>query len=338
MAGATSDPRLGSNLLATFFLQTTMDLVLLLQRVFDALFNSAIYSSLALALVIIFRSTGLLNFAQGEMATFTAYIAFVLLAGPQPRLTGGGLAGLVPGVPFTVPLAIVGAVLCGMAVGAATERVLIRPLGGASDLALVNITIGLLLATNSLMAQWWGTGPRIFPAIFPSGAGQHFTILGARLRYSTIGVWIVLLSVLILLILLLRHTRVGLAFRAVSISPSNAELVGVRVGPTLMYGWAMASGFGALAACLSANSVLLEPNMMLRVLVYAFAAATLGGLDSPKGALVGGLIIGLSQTLIPAYVPFIGFELSVLPALLAMVLILLIRPAGLYGTNRIERV
>ena len=135
MAGATSDPRLGSNLLATFFLQTTMDLVLLLQRVFDALFNSAIYSSLALALVIIFRSTGLLNFAQGEMATFTAYIAFVLLAGPQPRLTGGGLAGLVPGVPFTVPLAIVGAVLCGMAVGAATERVLIRPLG----LSLIHI-------------------------------------------------------------------------------------------------------------------------------------------------------------------------------------------------------
>tara|TARA_Y100000758_G_scaffold85082_1_gene57763 strand:+ start:125 stop:442 length:318 start_codon:yes stop_codon:yes gene_type:complete len=105
-----------------------------------------------------------------------------------------------------------------------------------------------------------------------------------------------------------------------------------------MYGWALASGFGALAACLSANSVLLEPNMMLRVLVYAFAAATLGGLDSPKGALVGGCIIGLSQTLIPAYVPFIGFELSVLPALIAMVAILLVRPAGLYGTKRIERV
>ena len=140
-----------------------MDYVLLLQRIFDALFNSAIYSSLALALVIIFRSTGLLNFAQGEMATFTAYIAFVLLSGPQPRLTGGGLAGLIPGVPFSIPLAIAGAVICGMLVGAATERALIRPLGGASDLALVNITIGLLLATNSLMAQWWGTGPRFFP-------------------------------------------------------------------------------------------------------------------------------------------------------------------------------
>jgi branched-chain amino acid transport system permease protein len=315
-----------------------MDLVLLLQRIFDALFNSAIYSSLALALVIIFRSTGLLNFAQGEMATFTAYIAFVFLSGPQPRLTGGGLAGLVPGVPFPIPLAIIGAVICGMAGGAVTERALIRPLGRAPDLALVNITIGILLATNSLMAQWWGTGPRMFPAVFPSGAGQNFTILGARLRYSTIGVWAVLLTVLVLLVLLLRHTRTGLAFRAVSISRSSAELVGVRVGPTLMYGWALASGFGALAACLSANSVLLEPNMMLRVLVYAFAAATLGGLDSPKGALVGGCIIGLSQTLIPAYVPFIGFELSVLPALIAMVAILLVRPAGLYGTKRIERV
>ena len=315
-----------------------MDLVLLLQRIFDALFNSAIYSSLALALVIIFRSTGLLNFAQGEMATFTAYIAFVFLSGPQPRLTGGGLAGLVPGVPFPIPLAIIGAVIFGMAGGAVTERALIRPLGRAPDLALVNITIGILLATNSLMAQWWGTGPRMFPAVFPSGAGQNFTIRGARLRYSTIGVWAVLLAVLVLLVLLLRHTRTGLAFRAVSISRSSAELVGVRVGPTLMYGWALASGFGALAACLSANSVLLEPNMMLRVLVYAFAAATLGGLDSPKGALVGGLIIGLSQTLIPAYVPFIGFELSVLPALIAMVAILLVRPAGLYGTKRIERV
>ncbi len=315
-----------------------MDLVLLLQRIFDALFNSAIYSSLALALVIIFRSTGLLNFAQGEMATFTAYIAFVLLSGPQPRLTGGGLAGLVPGVPFPIPLAIIGAVVCGMVGGAVTERALIRPLARAPDLALVNITIGVLLLTNSLMGQWWGTGPRVFPAVFPSGAGQNFTILGARLRYSTIGVWAVLLAVLVLLILLLRQTRTGLAFRAVSISHANAELVGVRVGTTLMYGWALASGFGALAACLSANSVLLEPNMMLRVLVYAFAAATLGGLDSPKGALIGGLIIGLSQTLIPAYVPFIGFELSVLPALLAMVAILLVRPAGLYGTKRIERV
>ena len=315
-----------------------MDYVLLLQRIFDALFNSAIYSSLALALVIIFRATGLLNFAQGEMATFSGYIAFVFLVGPQPRLKGGGLAGLIPGVPLSVPLAVMGAVVAGMAVGAATEKVLIRPLRNAPELSLVNVSIGLLLVINSLMAQWWGTGPRVFPALFPTGAGQNFDIFGARLRYSTIGVWALLFVVLICLIFLLKRTRIGLAFRAVSINQTNSELVGIPVGRILMYGWALAAGFGALAACISANSVLLEPSMMLRVLVYAFAAATLGGLDSPKGALVGGVIVGLSQTLIPAYVPFIGFELSVLPVLIAMTAVLLVRPAGLYGTKRIERV
>lgn len=315
-----------------------MDFELLLQRIFDALFNSAIYSSLALALVIIFRATGLLNFAQGEMATFAAYVAFVLLNGPTPRLTGGGLAGIIPGVPMSAPFAIIGAVLFGMAAGAATERALIRPLREAPELAMVNVTIGMLLALNSLMGQWWGTGGRFFPAVFPTGPGQHFEILGARLRYNTIGVWLTLLVLLALLAFMLQRTRAGLAFRAVSIDRTSSELNGIRVGRTLMYGWALASALGALAATMSANIVFLEPNMMLRVLVFSFAAATLGGLDSPKGALVGGVIIGLSQTLIPAYVPFIGFELSVLPALLVMTAVLLVRPAGLFGTRRIERV
>ena len=313
------------------------DWPLLLQRIFDALFNSAIYSSLALALVIIFRSTGLLNFAQGEMATFSAYIAFVLLAGAAPGVTGGGLASWI-GAPLVTPLAIGGAVVIGIAAGAATERVLIRPLRRAPELALVNVTIGILLALNSLMGQWWGTGPRVFPPFFPSDPGDHFDIAGARLRFSTVGAWLVLFALLTVLALLLRYTRAGLAFRAVSIDSESAALNGIRVGPTLMYGWALAAGLGAIAANMSANSVLLEPTMMVRVLVYAFAAATLGGLDSPKGALVGGVVIGLSQTLIPAYVPFIGFELSVLPALVAMVAVLIVRPAGLFGTQRIERV
>ena len=314
-----------------------MDLALLLQRVFDALFNSAIYSSLALALVIIFRSTGLLNFAQGEMATFSAYIAFVLLAGAVPGVTGGGLASWL-GAPLATPLAIGAAVAVGIAVGAATERVLIRPLRDAPELALVNVTIGILLALNSLMGQWWGTGPRVFPPFFPSAPGDHFEVAGARLRFSTVGAWLVLFALLALLALLLRFTKSGLAFRAVSIDPESAALNGIRVGPTLMHGWALAAGLGAIAANMSANSVLLEPTMMVRVLVYAFAAATLGGLDSPKGALIGGVVVGLSQTLIPAYVPFIGFELSVLPALVAMVAVLIVRPAGLFGTQRIERV
>ena len=315
-----------------------MDWVLLLQRIFDALLNGAIYSSLALALVIIYRSTGLLNFAQGEMATFSAYVAFVLLVGPVPGLKGGGIAGIIPGVPLAVPLALIAAVLFGTLAGAATERVLIQPLRDAPELSMVNVTIGLLLGINALTAALWGSGPRVFPAVFPSGSDDFIGIGGARLRFSTIGTWLVLGVLLTLLLLLIQRTKIGLAFRAVSSDKHSAELQGIRVNRTLTYGWALAATLGATAAVFSANTVLLEPNLMLRVLVYAFAAATLGGLDSPKGALIGGIIVGLSQTLIPAYVPFIGNELSVVPPLLAMMLVLFIRPAGLFGTVRLERV
>ncbi len=315
-----------------------MDWALLLQRIFDALLNGAIYSSLALALVIIYRSTGLLNFAQGEMATFSAYVAFVLLTGPVPGLKGGGIAGWLPGVPWSVPLALGAAVLFGSLAGAVTERALIQPLRDAPQLSMVNVTIGLLLGINALTAAFWGTGPRVFPAIFPSDADNFLAIGGARLRYSTVGTWLTLGVMLVLLVLLLQRTRIGLAFRAVSSNRYNAELLGINASRTLTYGWALAATLGATAASLSANTVLLEPNLMLRVLVYSFAAATLGGLDSPKGALIGGVIVGLSETLIPAYVPFIGFELSVLPPLLAMVAVLIVRPSGLFSKAKPERV
>jgi branched-chain amino acid transport system permease protein len=315
-----------------------MDTALLLQRIFDALFNSAIYSSLALSLVIVFRSTGMLNFAQGEMATFSGFVAYLLLLGPRPGLKGSGVAGWIPGVPWPIPAAIIGSVVFGMVAGAVTERTLIRRFERAPEMALVNITIGLFITINALMLQWYGSNGRFFPAVFPSGPGDYVGIGGARLRYATIGVWVTLLILMALLVILMQRTKAGLAFRAISINRSAAELNGIPVERTLMYGWALAGGLGALAAGLSANSVLLEANTMVRVLVFAFAAATLGGLDSPKGAVVGGLIIGLSQTLVPAYVPFIGSQLSVLPAVLAMVIVLLVKPSGLFGTKRIERV
>lgn len=315
-----------------------MDWELLLQRLFDAMFNAAIYSSLALALVIIYRSTGLLNFAQGELATFAAFVAFLFFNGKVPGLTGGELAASFPGVPWPIWLAVMAAVLFGMAAGAVTERVLMRPLEGAPDLAVVNVTIGLLIAVNAASREWWGTGGRFFPAMFPSEGDDFLGVGGARLRYTTIGAWLTLAVLVGLLGLLVQKTKAGLAFQAVSISRESAELNGIRVGRTLMFGWALAAGMGAVAATMSANVVLLDANMMLRVLVFAFAAATLGGLDSPKGAIVGGIIIGLTQTLVPAYVPGIGFELSLLPPLLIMVLVLLVRPQGLFGTRPVERV
>jgi branched-chain amino acid transport system permease protein len=315
-----------------------VDLTLLLQRLFDAVFNGGIYASLALALVIIYRATGRFNFAQGEMATFAAFVSFLLLTGPRPFLRGGSVVGLIPGVPWPIPLAVLGAVLFGIVSGAATERILIRRLERKPDIASVNVTIGLLLTLNALTAELWGTGGRFFPAVFPAGPDDHLLIGGARLRFTSIGVWLTLLILVLLLVLLMQRTKPGLAFRAMSTNRASAELHGINIGRTLAAGWALAAGIGALAATLSANSVLLEPSMMLRVLIFSLAAATLGGLDSPKGAVVGGMIVALSQTLVPAYVPFVGNELSLLPAVIMMLLVLLIRPAGLFGTEQVERV
>lgn len=302
------------------------------------MFNGAIYASLAIALVVIYRATGMLNFAQGELATFSAYVGFLLLSPAGVAVTGGALVGILPGLPWPVPLAIAGAIVFGTTAGALTERLLIRPLEGRPDISLVNVTIGMLIAINALTVEFWGVRARTFPSPFPAESNDYFSIGGARLRYESIGVWLTLLVVLAGLGLFLHRTKIGLAFRGVTGNRMSAELVGIRVGRTLMVGWAVAAGLGALAATLVADVVLLEPFMMIRLLIFSFAAATIGGLDSPKGALVGGVVVAMTQTLVPGYVPFISTELSLLPPLLVMAGVLLVRPTGLFGTKRVERV
>ena len=311
---------------------------LLLQRIFDALFNGAIYASLAIALVTIYRATGLLNFAQGELATFSGYVGFLLLTPSTAGIAGAGLVGLLPGLPWPVPLAIAGAVVFGTVAGALTERLLIRPLEGRPDISVVNVTIGLLIAINALTVQFWGTRPRQFPSPFPSEVDDFLTIAGARLRYESIGVWLTLLALLLLLGLFLHRTKIGLAFRGITGNRSSAQLCGISVGRTLMFGWAIAAAIGALAATLVADIILLEPFMMIRLLIFSFAAATIGGLDSPLGALVGGVVVAMAQTLVPGYVPFISTDLSLLPPLVVMGIVLLVQPTGLFGTKRVERV
>ena len=147
-----------------------------------------------------------------------------------------------------------------------------------------------------------------------------------------------MILVLVVLTLGLRMTRLGLAFRAVSSNADSSALVGIHVGRVVTVAWALAGAIGGLAACLVAPTVLLEPGMMVRVLVFAMVAATLGGLDSPIGALVGGIVIGVAQTMVSGYVPFIGSKLSLPGALIVMVVVLLFRPTGLFGSKRIERV
>lgn len=312
---------------------------LFLQRIFDGLFNGAIYASLAVAIVITFRTTGILNFAQGELATLSAYIALLLISPGEASLGGSGLVDdFVPGVPWPVPVAIAAAVLFGMGVGALSERIFVRPLGSAGDLAVVNVTIGLLIVINALTIELFGLRGYLFESPFPTGFDDHLELGGARLRFETIGVWATLLVAMFLLVLMLRRTRIGLAFRAATTNPASAMLCGISIARTRLLGWAIAGGLGALAATLVAHSVVLEPFMMLRLLVFSFAAATLGGLDSPGGAVVGGVLIGLAQSLVPGYVGFIGTELSLVPALAVMLVVLLLRPAGLFGTRKVSRV
>lgn len=296
---------------------------LLLQRVFDGLANGAIYGALALALVMIFRSTGLVNFAQGEMAMLSTFIALYFTQQDVP-----------------VWLCILLGAAFGFVLGAVIERTLIRPLHdkGGGELSIVIVTLGLFLGINALAGYIWEFDPRTFPSPFPSAREDFLEIGGARLRYATLGTLLTIMVVSLLLYLLLRRTKVGLAIRAVASNTESSQLVGINVGRTLMFGWGLAAAIGAVAGALIAPRVFLTPNMMFGVLVYGFAAATVGGFDSPPGAVVGGLIVGLVESLGGGYIEFIGSELKLGTALILILIVLLLKPNGLFGSAKVVRV
>ena len=312
---------------------------LFLQRCFDGIANGAIYASLALALVIVNRSTGLLNAAQGEMATMSTYVAMVLHTPVTPALAGTGLAAtFIPFSPWPIWLSVLGAMVFGAGLSAGVERFVLRRLTDESGFGVVSGGVGMLLVINGTVDQTWRNVLRAFDPIFPNRPEHYFALGPSRLRYVTVGTWVTIIVVLLALFVLLRFTKIGLAFRAVSSNREGSGLVGIRAGRVVSLGWALAGAIGALAGCLVAPTVLLEPGMMVRVLIFAMVAATLGGLDSLGGALIGGLFVGLTQTMLGGYVQFVGSALSLPGALMMMVLILLYRPTGLLGTKKIERV
>jgi branched-chain amino acid transport system permease protein len=296
---------------------------LFLQRLFDALGNGAIYASLGLALAIIYKSTGHLNFAQGEMAMFSAFVVYVL--------------SVEQGWPIV--LAIIVTVLIAGVFGATVERALVRPLEQRNPLAVVIITLGLFLVLNSLATRIWFGNPRQFDSPYPDAQLHYVEIGGARLPHATIGYWLTLLLVVAVLWVLLQRTKVGLAFRSVASNRESARLVGIDVGRTLMLGWALAASLGALAGVIAASSrPLFDANLMLPLLIYAFAAVTLGGFDSLGGAIIGGVLIALVETMAGGYVDFVGSELGQTTALLAIIVVLLFRPTGLFGSRKVQRV
>ena len=289
-----------------------------LQQLVDGLGSGAIYASLALALVLIFRSTGIVNFAQGEMAMFSTYIAW------QFHEWGVPIWGAIA---ITLMVSFIG--------GGLVYQVAIRPVENASPLTLVIVTLGLLVVFNAAAGWIWTFLIKDFPSTFPNGG---VNLAGARFGYHALGTLGVLVVVVIALAFLFQKTKIGLAMRAAASNAESSRLVGIRVGRMLMLGWALAAALGALAGVLVAPKLFLEPNMMLGVQIYAFAAATLGGFDSPVGAVVGGLTVGVAENLAGSYVDFIGSELKLVVALAIIFAVLLVRPAGLFGKQQIARV
>jgi branched-chain amino acid transport system permease protein len=288
------------------------------QQITSGLAAGSIYASVALALVLIYRATDVVNFAQGEMATFTTFVAWSLMH--------HGLS-YWPAFVLTLLIAFAG--------GVGVERILIRPVERRPELVIVIVTIGLLIAINGLTGWIWGPEVKVFDSPFPNSTVD---VGGVVISVQDIGVFCVCLATVLVVWAFFRFTSVGLAMRAVAVNPDASRLMGVRVGWMLALGWGLAAVLGAVAGMMAAPTVFLDPDMMLVVLIYAFAAAVLGGIDSPVGAVVGGLVLGVVINLLGRYVNFVGQELRLPSALALLLLVLLVRPAGLFGRVAVRRV
>ncbi len=289
-----------------------------IQQVVSGLASGGIYGSLALALVLIHRSTGVLNFAQGELATLSAFICWSLI--------DHGWA-FWPAFGATIVLSFLG--------GAAIQQMLIRPIQDGPVLGVVILTIGLLIAVNGLMTWIWGGAAKQFAGPFSTAP---INVGGVAFSKQDIGVIVISLVSVLLIWLLFARTKLGLGLRAAAVNPAEARLTGVRVPMMLAVGWGLAAVLGAVAGVLAAPSLFLEPNMMQTVLLYAFAAAVLGGMDSPIGAVIGGLVLGVLLNLVGTYVHWVGGELRLAVALAVILGVLIVRPAGLFGHTAVRRV
>jgi branched-chain amino acid transport system permease protein len=287
----------------------------LLFQVLAGLATGGIYASLALALVMIYQATHLVNFAQGEMAMFTTYLAWSLISAGMPYWAA-----------FFITIAL------GFALGALIERVVIRPVENAPVLAVVVVFIALLVILNSIAGWIYTYTIKAFPSPFPKEPLFGIRYMSAH-ELGAIGITLVVLTTLYLFF---RYTPLGLAMRAVAQNPQSSRLVGIRVGWMLALGWGLAAAVGAVAGMMVAPIVYLDPNMMGGILLYAFAAALLGGIDSPMGAVIGGFTVGVLENLLGAFV--IGNELKLTVALVLIIGVLLVRPSGFFGSVHVTRV
>jgi len=287
----------------------------LAHQVISGLATGGIYASIALALVMVYQATHLVNFAQGEMAMFSTYGAWTLIRA---------------GIPYWETFFIV--IVASFLAGVLLERFVVRPVAARSVLSVVVIFIGLLVIFNSVAGWIWTYSVQTFPSpfldtVFPSN------------KYITsheFGSLLVMLLELALLFVFFRFTSLGLAMRAAAHNPVSSRLVGVRVDMMLALGWGIAAALGAVAGMMIAPIVFLDPNMMSGILLYGFAGALLGGIESPAGAVAGGLLLGVVENLAGAYL--VGTDLKLTLALIVIVAVLIVRPSGLFGKTIVSRV
>lgn len=279
--------------------------------------DGAVYAAVALALVLIWRATRIVNFAQGAMLMITTFIASAVIT-----KTG------------SYPLGVVVALASGLAFGAVVERAVIRRVEDAPPLNAVIVTLGLYTVLVAAAGMIWGNTPRSFPAAFSL---RGYKVGGTTLLFTPNDLFIVLTVVAVAasLAVLFRATSLGLRMRASAFAPEVARLLGVRVGGMFTIGWALAALVGALAGVLVAPSVFLGPNSFDPLLISGFVAAVIGGLDSPPGAVVGGIVLGLALSYVSGYA---GSSLVPLAALVILVVVLMARPTGLFSAAKERRV
>jgi len=290
-----------------------------LNFLFIGLGNGAIYAMLGLGLVVIYRSTGLLNFAQGEMAMFTTFIVW--------SLSDAGLP---------LWLALIGGMAAGFVIGAVVHQVIVRPVGDPHQkpLAVVIVTIGMFLGFNALAKLIWGNEQQSLGNLFGRG---EIDILGTAVAWQKLGALLILAIEAIIFWVIFQRTKIGLAMRSVASNPESSALCGVPVTRILMIGWGLAAALGAVGGTFTAPTSAVDANLMQLPLIFAFAAITLGGFDSFVGAVVGGLLIGILTDVVPRYVDIFE-KMPLAPAFLLILVVLLVRPEGIFGQKKVTRV
>jgi branched-chain amino acid transport system permease protein len=288
------------------------------QLVVDGLAMGAIYGALALAIVLVHQSTGIVNFAQGGLAVLSGYFAYTFLSLNMPLL-----------------LAIVLSVLISFVMGAIIERFIIRRFEGGDMHTTVVVTVGLLTLATGIAGWIWSYNNLHFPSMFPT---SFFRVFGVSISWRSFGTFVVIIGIMALLQLLFQKTRMGLALRAVADNPRSAAFSGLPVERLLMVGWGLAASLGAIAGVLVAPRLTLTPGMMDGPLVYALAAVILGGISSPIGVVIAAALIGILENLAAVYLPFIGHDLKIAVPFVLLFTVLLVRPEGLFGRKSVERV